>query len=200
MSEYQSTRLILRASDVSDASAEVSRYAEAGGFRLIQDVAADPSRGVERQLTWLIATQLWLQYTEDLETGLPYVHVVASVANFGLSYIRQAEQHLSVYTWDELLAGADAAPEGETRAKALLRLALGSPQQYEPALAERIFRAGQSPDEAVRVAAVYATSYSPSGRYRPFLRELAANDPAARVRRDATNMLGAFDDMGIGDE
>ena len=176
----------------------MSRYAEANGWALTEEVAGDPSRDIAPRSTWQIASQVHLHYSEDLETGAPFVHVTASVPNIGQGFLQHAEQHLSCHPWNDLLSEADAGSNAAARAKALLRLALGSPREYDPELAERIFRAGRDSDETVRAAAVYATSYSPSGHYRPFLQDLAANDPAPRVRQDAGYMIEAFDEIGIG--
>jgi len=194
--EVPSRRLVLRAADAAGA---VSRYAATYKFPFEKEIAPDQAKDIARHLTWAITSQVRLHYSEDLETGLPYIYVSTVLVDIGLGYMRHAEQHLPVYTWDELVAGADVqlAPPG--RAQALLRLALGSPREYEPALANRVFRAGRDPDQGVRYAALYATSYSPDPKYRPFLRHLAANDPSPDIREDATYMLETFDEIGVGE-
>jgi hypothetical protein len=194
--EVPSRRLVLR---VANAVGAVSGYAATFKFPFEHEIAPDPAKDVARHVTWRITSQVLLHYSEDLETGLPYIYVTSTLVDLGLGYMRHAEQHLPVYSWHELVAGADGQWPPEGRAKALLRLALGSPREYEPALAERVFRAGRDPDQGVRFAALYATSYAPDPKYRPFLRDLAANDPSPEIREDATYMLETFDEIGVGE-
>jgi hypothetical protein len=184
---------------VPNAANEVARYASAFRFPFEHEIAPDPAKDVARHLTWRITSQVLLHYSEDLETGLPYIYVTTSLVDLGLGYMRHAEQHLPVYSWDELVAGADGQWAPADRARALLRLALGAPREYDPALANRIFRAGRDADQGVRFAALYATSYTPDPKYRPFLRDLAANDPSPEIREDATYMLETFDEIGVGE-
>lgn len=77
-------------------------------------------------------------------------------------------------------------------------MALGSPQEFDEIGITRIISALRDPDDTVRDAAIYATSYTPAEAYVPLLRNIARRDPNRRLKRDAKKMLAAYEEVGIG--
>jgi HEAT repeat protein len=140
-----------------------------------------------------------LHYSVDEATNCPYIFFTAPWRNIALGFVRHAEQNLDVFTHDDLLAAYDEARGPEDRANALLRLALGSPRELNDDSFDRIVSALEDKGERVRRAAVYATSYTPSALYRPYLRKIAQKDPVKDIRKDAKEMLHAYDDALIGE-
>jgi hypothetical protein len=198
-SEYLTTRLILRSPKGEE---DVARYAQANAWPKEKVVPASNKRGTLRETIWRVSSQVTLHYIVDDVTSSPYIFFSTSWRNIGKGLVGHAQQNLDVYSYRELLTLSDSAEASEERAEALLRLALGSPREKEidDESFNRIVSALDDDDERVRRAAVYATSYTPSPLYRPYLRRISAEDPVAEIRSDAMNMLGAYDDALIGDE
>ncbi len=195
--EYRSRRLILRSPRTAEE--QVARYAAENGWPKVEETSDDPDRGTLREVVWRIASGAELHYTVDDATGCPYVFVTASWRNLGRGFLEHAEQHLDVLSREELFASYDNATDPEERAGVLLLLALGSPQEFDQEGFERISAALRDPDPVIREAAIYATSYTPSRHYRPLLEEIARRDPVGQLRRDAQDMLDAYDEAGIGE-
>jgi len=195
-SDYPSVRLILRPPLGEE---DVERYAGSQHWRKEYDRRESSAAGTLREVAWRVSTEVMLHYTVDDVTNCPYIFFTAPWRQIGRGFIRHAEQNLRVFTHDDLLAAFDESHGSEDRANALLRLALGSPRELDDDSFDRIVSALQDQDDKVRRAAVYATSYTPSALYRPYLRRIAQRDPVKAIRKDAKEMLLAYDDALIGE-
>ena len=191
----RSARIVLRSSGTAER--QVTELADSFQWPKIADVPEDPDAGSLREVVWRIASTVDLHYQVDDATGLAYVFIRADHPRQEDSFAAHAEQHLVVFSRDELLHQYDAATSCEERAGALLMLAVGSPDEADEAGLRRISAALQDPDTDVREAAVYAVSYSPSQAYIPLLRHIAENDPVEELRADAGDMLNAYTEAGI---
>jgi hypothetical protein len=195
--DNKSPRLILRFP--ADAEEQVERYASSFGWDRVKETEDDPEAGMLREVTWSISSGVDLNYSIDDATGCAYVFVTAALRNQCQAFHKHAEQHLNVFSREELLEFHDGAESVEERAGALLMLALGSPQEFDEDGIERITRALRDPAGDLREAAVHATVYTPAPQYVPLLRGIASHDPVPDIREDAKNMLAAYEEAGIGD-
>jgi HEAT repeat protein len=164
---------------------------------VIRDDPADRDSATPPHVVWRIATEVSLHYVEDDVAHCAYVFTSSSAYNLGAGFHEHAQQHLPVFTQDELLAAYDQAADPEGRANALLGAAISSGRKYDEPVFRRIVEALRDRDRRVRLAAVYAISYSPWPEYIPVLREVAAEDADDEVRTHARTMLAVLDEMGI---
>jgi hypothetical protein len=192
---YCSARLVLRSSGAAER--QVSEYAESFHWPKILDVAGDPDAGRLREVVWRIGSAVDLHYRVEGVTGLAFVFVRADHPRQEDSFAAHAEQHLPVWSRDELLRQYDEATGPEERAGWLLFVALGSLDHADEAGLSRISAALRDPDPDVREVAVYAVSYSASPAYIPLLRHIAENDPVEELRADARDMLDGYIETGI---
>lgn len=194
--EYRTMRLILRP---PQGEGEVAEYAAEYGWLPDPELAENGGKGPHGELRWTMAPGVLMHYSVDEATNLPYIYFSAPMVNMGTALFRDAEEHLDTIPYGELLAKYEASSKPRDRARALLGLALGSPRQLDDNSLSRMTEALTDDSADVRKAAVRATAYTPSRRYRPYLREIAEKDSKKDIRKDAARMLEAYDAAGIGE-
>ncbi|GAA5090533.1 hypothetical protein GCM10023319_43170 [Nocardia iowensis] len=196
--QYQSRRLIMRST--SYAEEEVMDYASTFGWDVVDETEEDTAAGTLRVVTWEISSGVDLSYSLDDATGCPYVFVTAAIPSQRQAFIDHAEDHLEVFSREELITFHDGADTVEERAGALLMLALSSPPEFDEDSQVRVVEGLRDPRNDLREAAIYATGYTPARRYVPMLREIALHDPVQQLRDNAQDMLVAYEEAGIGEE
>lgn len=195
-SRHQSRNLVLP----SPARGEsvVTRYAGSKGWEKISEIPEDQVAGTLRKVVWEIDPGVGLHFSVDDATGLAYLYVSANSPEDAGSRADQIANVLGAREYAELLDGFDNAKDNDERAGALLTLALGALPGPDTASVDRISTALTDADPGVREAAIYASSYRPTDRYRPLLRQIAEHDPVDQLREDAREMLDIYDEIGIG--
>src|SRR5215510_14900567 len=98
--EYPSTRLILRPPLGEDS---VDRYATDQNWSKENETPEDWDAGTPREVTWRVSTEVVLHYAVDDATSYPYIFFTTPRRHIGMGFIQDAQQHLSVFTSDELL-------------------------------------------------------------------------------------------------
>ena len=194
-SESRSRRLIL---ETPRGEETVGRFAEIHNWLMISDVPDDPHAGTIREVTWRMASGIELHFSEDDATGARYVFVVAAGHGSAIAHYEQVRNGLPVVTDRELIEEYDRATKPAAQTDALLRLALGASEELDDAVFQRISLAFENDNLEIRSTAIYATTYTPSRRYRPFLERIVKEDRARRLRKDAKETLSAYDEAGIG--
>ncbi|MEU6644244.1 hypothetical protein ABZ863_17035 [Saccharomonospora sp. NPDC046836] len=192
--EYRSRRLLFHRS--AAAEEQVAGYAASFGWPRTE-VPADEEAGIPREVVWAIASTVDVRYSVDDATGSPYVFVTAAYRNQCQAFLAHAEQHLDVFSREELLAVYGQAVEVDERTGLLLMVALGAPQEFDETNVALISAALTDPAEDVREAAIYATSYTPCERYLPLLEQIVRQDPPHQLREDAKDILAAYGEVGI---
>lgn len=190
--ENRTTRLILRP---PQGERDVAGYAASHGWIRDQQITLGEE---DDEILWSLASGISMHFLVNSATGLPYIYFTTPLRNIGVACVRHAEQNLTTIRYEELIASYDTSAAND-RQRTLLELALGSPRQLNEESFSRITAALEDPRDDVRKAAVHATAYTPSRRYRPYLRRIAGNDPKDDIKRDAANMLRAYDAAQIGE-
>lgn len=194
--EYPSRRLLLQSPEEA-AEKQVDSYAASFGWPRTEVVPADHEAGIQYEVVWTIASSVDLRYSVDGATGLPYVYVTAADRNQCQAFQAHAEQHLDVHSWEGLLAVYnDETVEVEERAGLLLMVALAAPTECDETSVAMISDALTDPEEEIREAAIYATSYVPCERYLPLLEQIAQQDPVPEFREDAQAMIAFYGRLG----
>lgn len=193
---FQSGRILLRA---SPTRAELDENARRDGWSLEEEIDSDPRGGIYRELRWSSGPLLKVHLIEDPTSATSYFVVTGRDPQFVQSLASDIAKDFDTWSIDELLEIFDETQEPHALARAAVRLGLAAPHVFDARVFKRIERALKHPEDGVRHAAMWATSYSPWPRYRIPLRDAANNDPNPELREAAQAVLDGFDAEGIGE-
>lgn len=191
-SKHPTTRLILRSPDSEDAA---RRFAQENCWDFSREIPQSRRKGMLRELVWRIASEVAMHYVVDDATGSPYIYFTTPWPKMGISLVRKARSDADVISYEELLADFDSAVSSEERALSLLRLSLGSSIELDNRSSMRMIAGLKDDDNRVRMAAVHATTYTPSAIYLPYLRLISTGDPSVEIRRFAENVVRVYTEM-----
>jgi hypothetical protein len=191
--DHRTRRIILRR---PSGLADVRRFAEELGWPLAIEEEADEDRGKAHEIAWAAGPAVSLHYLDDPVSGCGYVVAWGADPKIAEGLAALAEERLDAWTPDELLLAAANATEPMERARSVIRVGLGSPDEFDARFLELIRNAMSHPDTRVREAALYATGYTAWPAYRPLLEDAARNDPDTSRRNDAQILLEAFEELG----
>lgn len=189
-------RYMLRGDSQFDA---VRNLAQAQGWSQISDTPADPGRGVAREATWLTQTTITLQYEEDPVSQQACVFYAGDDLDALPGLVEVLRESLDTWSSDELLRGVASAQTGPERARAVLRLGLGTPLEFDQRFFDAIKGCMESGETPLRDAGVLAAGAASWPQFRPILRRLAGADPEEEVRDMAQATLRAYDEFRIGE-
>ena len=195
---YQITRrLVLRR---CPARAEVGAFVARRNGQETSSYWLDSLQKLQHRITWDIAPDAGLWYTEDNVAGCCYMQIASRDMVSASGLLHAAEDELDTRSRDELLREVDEADEPITHGIALVQLGVSAPAHFDEEIYSRISNEFYNEYEEVRDMAVWASSYAPYKEYRPDLEELRDNDPSEKVRNRARTVLRIFDHMGIESE
>jgi hypothetical protein len=151
-----------------------------------------------REIMWRVVSGVSFFYVEgDLSDDCCVGFIARS--DFSLDELL-ADVETAVESWslDELLLAVDNAGDDTTAlARAVMRLGLGSPIDFDQRFYERLERVARNSEPIVREVAIAATTYPAWHQLLPLLTALAQSDPVQRVRDRAADMLDYYDRAGV---
>lgn len=195
--EIRTSRHVLRD---YPAIVAVNALAERKGWALLFEDAADPERGTPYRVEWQTGKSLSLNYAEDDISKSAYIFVAGRFPDKVQELESSVLEEFHPLTVADLIQAVGDARSGPERARALVRLGLGSPAEFAADVFERIVDGMRDTEPMVRNTAVFATTFSPWPQYRPELRQLAADDPDEGVRTSAEGALRLYDEGGVPDD
>ena len=179
---------------------QLDRLARELGWPLESVTEPDRQALADGQAIWSMTGLGSLHYIEDALSGEGYF-VLRGHDRQELESVRARIAALvDSPGLQELKADVDRAPDSDALTTAVLRLALGAPEDPDPAVRTRIERALVDADERVRYFAVWASTYTGDRGLLPAIRRLAADDPSDMVRERAADVARAFDDEYRGED
>jgi len=190
---HHSRRIVLKQ---SPAEEDVQRFADEIGWRRRVDEPSDMDRRAVHEVAWFADPTLLLRYAEDPVSRHSYVEVWAANQDKADTLAALAAERLDAWGEDELLESTDAT-DPMTRAVAVIRTGLASPEQFDERFFSRIRSGMSDPDRRVREAAIYATAYTGWPQYVQILQDMERSDPDSALRQDARNLLEV---IGTGSE
>jgi hypothetical protein len=190
--ERRSSRRVLR--EYPDF-ARVHRYAEEHSFAPKSEQLGDEDAGIGYEMSWFLTPTVILVYAEDEVSKSSYLYVTGRDAADIEARIAATSHDLDPLTMNELSAAVGEAGDGPTLARALLRVGLGAPLEFDGAVFDLVCGGLSNEDEMVRQSTVYAMSYSPWLEWLPVLREVARSDSSADVRELAAMMAEQLETM-----
>ena len=141
---------------------------------------------------WALEPGSSLTYLEDPVSHNAYVVLVSEDQEAYDRLLELIDNDLMPVSRKALLISYDEAGDPLPRARTLIQLGLGAPAEYDEEFFVRIRDGFTSPDQWIREAAIWATTYSPWPQYRPLLEAAAQDDPEEKLRADATTILAGF--------
>ncbi|MFG2727955.1 hypothetical protein [Streptomyces canus] len=195
MPDYFSSRMFLLAPRSDEE--EVAAVAEKLGWGFLGELSEDPAQLASRELIWGKSQNLTLHFREDFLTKSPCVFVSGADERRVATAARFTETQLKPATIDEILEAADSVRQiPADYALAVMRLGLGAPEHFDERFATRIAAAAENPEEEVRKAAAWATSYVVWPQFISLLERMAEYDSAEDVRRVARRIRNAYIEEG----
>lgn len=199
---HTTRRIILKEFPGRTAAAS---FAEQHGWEMYSDTAfgqnVPPDRPTAVEVMWLVHHDISFFYVEnylsyDSCVGFTYTRPPGAEID---ALMQELEHDLDNWSADELLRQADVASSPDEHGRAIIRVGLGAPVDFNQEFYDRIGRAARHPGPMVRETAVAAMMYPAWPQFRPLLRSLTENDPAENVRMRATNLLDSYDRVGVPD-
>jgi len=178
----------------------VEEHANSRGWHIIGFNEVDEKRGQPYQVLWHIERAAAIYLTEDEIARNSYVVINSSSPELVNRYTAETRSALNPWTDIEMLQEFDSAHAPQPRGRALLRLGVGAPEEFDSAFFSRIKEGLSDPDERVRNVAIWACTYSPWPQYRAPLEQIANSDPVEELRERARFTLEAFDKGGVSEE
>lgn len=185
---YHSRRIVMKHLPAED---DVQRFADELGWPRRIDESADAGRGAIHEIVWFAGPATLLHYAEDPVSRHSYIEAWGNDQKVAEALATLAQERLDVWDEEEMLESIGAT-DPMTRAVAVIRAGLASPEQFDERFFSRIRSAMSDPDRRVREAAIYATTYTTWPQYISALRDVAENDPDPERRNDAQIALNMF--------
>jgi hypothetical protein len=197
MMQFISNRMVLRE---SVTEREVSRLADDFDMTKIRDVSAPDRQTIVREVAWEAELGLRLHYAVDYLSACSFVVIECDDYQQFRRLLIVVIEVLYPWTIDELIRKVDSySPAGNPRdlARAVIRLGVGAPNDYNDEVFRWISHAMRSPEAWVRKAAIWATTYSRWPQFLPLLGQVADTDADPKLRSQARRMVDFDDDSGV---
>jgi hypothetical protein len=198
---YRSRRFVIRHPSLDDGRSQIEGLAQREGWPP-SDVRV--SGGIDLESVWQVRAELTFHHVQDAHSRIPYVEARGSDRDEVRETLAQLKPDLDVYSSGELLAplpGAELlgeAPREPVGVKelepALLRAGLGAPLRFSEDFFVPLMDALESPEAAVRQAALWAVAYTEWPQWRAVIEPMTRTDPAVGVATLARQIVELFDE------
>lgn len=194
---FRSRRVVFRDCPAED---DVIEFAVENGWIIARRIPEDQSSRTMGEIIWEVDDEARVSYVEEYYSGGCFVVAFASDPNVAQSIASIVEEALDAYSVDELIATVDNSPgRGPQFARAIMRLAIGAPLEYDESVFSRLLIGLKSPVAMDRNITMTATMFTEWPEVLPVLRQAAMTDEDQQVRRQAEDVLSAFANAGIGE-
>ncbi|MEU3568000.1 hypothetical protein AB0E96_06145 [Kitasatospora sp. NPDC036755] len=188
--DYQSDRHVLRPGVGAE---HVDAVALDLGWELVQEIARDKDAGLDGQLIWLGADDVSLHYVVDATSGIGYVVLAGPSRSAVEPFLGPVLDQLRPWTLPELFGQLDEADEPRERVRNTLRIGLAAPAEFDGETFRRISGTYTDSDAQVRLAGLWAATYTGYRQFLPRIREIASHDQVEWIRSRATSIAAAFE-------
>ncbi|MGW1139963.1 HEAT repeat domain-containing protein [Streptomyces zhihengii] len=176
-------RLVLRDEVSID---ELRRRAETLGWRYAGMIDRDPDQRIYREMKWFAADDVAVHYVEDEFADERFLMAAGGNLEERNAVLGSIPGRVPVWSLEDLMYAVSSAAYPAGRARAVMRLGVGSPLNAYPPVVTRIERAAKDPDIRVRKSAVWAMAYSDWPEYRDVLENVAAHDADSQIAHSAS--------------
>lgn len=175
----------------------------------IREVSAPDRQTIVREIAWEAGRGVRLYYAVDYLSACFFIVIegYSIECNDDYEYFRRlvmvAIEVLYPWSLDKLLEEVDSySPPANPRdlARAVIRLGVGAPNDYNDEVFTRISHAMRSPEAWVRKAAIWATAYLRWPQFLPLLSQVADSDADPQLRSEARRMVDFGDKSEASDD
>ncbi|MFE6867522.1 HEAT repeat domain-containing protein [Kitasatospora sp. NPDC057692] len=191
--EYQSDRYVLRPGVGAEQADDVARGL---GWELVREIARDKQEGVDGQLIWLGPDDVSLHYVVDALSGIGYTVLAGPGRTAVEPFVGPVLDHLRPWTLPELFERLDEADEPRERVRNILRIGLAAAAAFDEEVFRRISGTYADSEPRVRLAGLWAATYTGYPQFLPRIREIASHDPDESLRSRAASIATAFASEG----
>ena len=175
----------------------VAEYGDRHGWRIVSETPPGVPRNAPREIVFSTGqADAAVHLCEDDITQNSYAFAVGGSKDGAEALIGVLERALPSWSVARLLTEVDRGAGFDEKGRALIRLAIAAPKEFDPAVFERVRDCLIHPDERLRALAIWATSYTPWPEYRRLLANVAAEDASKQIRDRAARMFASFDAEG----
>lgn len=171
---------------------DVSDFADGLGWPLVYQQSRDRSGGVDGQMIWQSDAEVSVHYVVDATSGIGYVTLAGPDSESFTPYIAQAEETLVPWQLQELYQRFDSETDVAERGRLILRIGLAAPSEPAEGCTLRIHQALADDDARIRLAGLWAASYTGYRHFAQRARDLSRTDPEPWIRARAESIEAAF--------
>ncbi|MEU8925683.1 hypothetical protein AB0D10_32925 [Kitasatospora sp. NPDC048545] len=188
--DYQSDRYVLRPGVGAE---QVDGVALGLGWELVREIPRDKDEGVDGQLIWLGAGNVSLHYVVDATSGIGYVLLAGPSRPAVEPFVGPVVDRLRPWTLPELFELLDEADEPRERVRNTLRIGLAASAEFDKEVFRRISGTYTDGEAQVRLAGLWAATYTGYRQLLPQIREIASHDQVEWIRSRAESIASAFE-------
>ncbi|MEV0650441.1 HEAT repeat domain-containing protein [Phytomonospora sp. NPDC050363] len=166
--------------------AALAECAETHGWTSLGMLERDPGQRVYRELAWSAGDDMTVHYVEDEFVDERFVFAKGGTAEARETALSGVAGTVAVWSLDDLMYEVSAAAYPAGRARAVMRLGVGSPARAVEGVLTRIERASRDADPRVRKCAVWAMGYADWPEYGPVLDRVAGDDVDPGIAHSAS--------------
>ncbi|WP_327129800.1 hypothetical protein [Streptomyces sp. NBC_01727] len=189
---YRSSNLICQAG-ATEAEEQAERCAESLGWPCRGEIPADPDQGIPYEVQWWAGPGLILHFLVDDLSGSAAVCVSGDSRDVVEAAVELVKSQIPFNSFEGLRNAVDTAVGSMDAARALIRAAIGAPQDFDDGLFSRVGSLLFGADPVLQEAAVWAVSYAPWPEFRAVLREFLSVSSDERLVLTARTVLEGFE-------
>jgi hypothetical protein len=190
---YRTQRYVLRPEKHWD---DVAAFADRLGWPLAHETTRNQNEGLDGQMIWQSPAGVSLHYVVDATSGIGYITLAGPDQKTVEDFTAQALEALDPWQLTELFHEYDRATEVAERGKLTLRLGLAAPPEFTEGCFRRIASSLSDSDPRIRLAGLWAASYTGYQAFVPVVRRVAEEDSEEWLRTRASSIVAAFDEVG----
>lgn len=190
---YRTQRYVLRPEKHWD---DVAAFADRLGWPLAYETARNKNEGLDGQMIWQSPAGVSLHYVVDATSGIGYITLAGPDQETVEGFTAQALEVLDPWQLTELFQEYDRATDLAARGKLTLRLGLAASPEFSEACFRRIGLSLSDSDPGIRLAGLWAASYTGYQEFVPAVRRVAEEASEEWLRTRASSIVAAFEEVG----
>ncbi|MBM7864996.1 hypothetical protein [Lentzea nigeriaca] len=144
-------------------------------------------------MVWQSADGVSIHYVIDATAGIGYVTLAGPDEVTVGRFVSEAVNALSPWTLEQLFREFDRSEDVVERGRLTLRIGLAAPAASNTGCLQRIQQSLTHVDPRIRLAAVWAASYTGYSEFTSLVRDTAESDPEEWLRVRAASVVDAFE-------
>ncbi|MGW0825669.1 HEAT repeat domain-containing protein [Streptomyces sp. NPDC002845] len=175
---------------------DVADFAEELGWPLVHQRQRSQTEGVDGQMIWQSESGVSVHYIVDATSGIGYITLTGPDDEAVSPFLSQAKEALEPWQLEELYQKFDGETDLAERGRLTLRIGLAAPAEPTAGCVQRIRRSLSDEDARMRLAGLWAVSYTGYEEFVEAVQNMAQADPESWIRTRAESVVTAFSVAG----